>query len=198
MDYKLLAILLSTMMLLAACSQAPAGAGADSSSPDKQTPPAQQPAKPVVDHSAKPAAPTETTSVAGAGNCYVTPEAIKTACNKQTLPVLKEGGNAGTAAGCVFEVPAGTDGVIETGGEVTLSVKSKATLSDYETEISQYAFEEETYELKPRATRIEANPFTYFFWFTGNELVSLQAHKTACTSDGLKKIAVEIGTVLDE
>jgi eight-cysteine-cluster-containing protein len=101
-------------------------------------------------------------------------------CKTHTLPVLKEG--------CEFNVAA-TDGY--PGGSVWVS-KTPATLNDYLQAYQAFPGIDETMELKPRSTRREAYPFTYFFWFTSTDLITIKAHQAVCKSDYLKQIAIEV------
>lgn len=101
-------------------------------------------------------------------------------CKTHAPPVLKEG--------CEFNVPA-VDNF--PGGSVWVS-KTSATLSDYLQAYQAFPGIDETMELKPRSTRREAYPFTYFFWFTGTDLITIKAHQAVCKSDYLKQIAIEV------
>lgn len=116
------------------------------------------------------------------GACLIGAERIQLWCKTAVLPEVLAEEN-----GCQFKVPATGD---KPGGAVWVT-RVPATLDDYIDAYREIYVGDETMELKPRSTRREKVPFTYFFWFTGENLLTIKAHKSICVSDNLKKIAIE-------
>ncbi len=132
---------------------------------DEQPPQLSQPTVPVVEAPSK--------------NC-VSAELIQASCGTEPLPVLREQ--------CVFDVPRNG----KPSGEINVSIMEGATLDDYLAAIKTVKYDEETYELKPRSLRAEAQPFSYFFWFDGSRLYIVQAHQWICNTEGMKKLLLSI------
>ena len=168
-------VILSMLVLVVACGQ-----------PAAQPAVPAQPAEPATTQPSQPSTPTTTAPVVDTSGCLETPEKIMALCKLATLPIQ--------SSGCVFTQSASEDGTV-LAGDITITQVS-ATVSDYEQAYKAIYNGDEDYELKPRSTRREKFPYSYFFWFTGKELVTVKATSKICPSDREKMIMLDIQSQL--
>ncbi len=184
-SFKWVMVVLAVLSLsmLAACGKAPEQP-TQPSQPDQPSQP-EQPGAPVA-----PTEPVKTPAEIKAGptpGCPTTAERVQYNCQLKVLPEKGEG--------CTFHVPA--DGFGKEGGDVTYT-KVSATVDDYVAAYEEIYPGEETYELKPRSTRREKKPYSYFFWFTGDSLITMTGTTSLCPSDRLKRLVVEMESGIEQ
>jgi len=142
------------------------------------TAPASQPELPAQASAAT--APATTPAAPVLAPCSLTVDRIKALCQLTDTPVKGDG--------CFFQV----NGVKT--GNVSVT-KVAATEAEYLAAYGVVYTGPETYELKPRSARGEKVPYSYFFWWTGKDLITAKAQTLLCATEKLKKIVQEFEQV---